>query len=80
MLKGIFIQSQPLEKLSTNEVESTTRHPSQGPTLEKLVMANELHAKELSQRNGTSTASNYQEEQLLTVFIIQRTPLDQLSI
>ncbi|KAH0706283.1 hypothetical protein KY285_010782 [Solanum tuberosum] len=68
----------PLEELCTGEGDSTTLHPSQGSTLDELVIAKELCAQELHQREGASAAQNHQEEPLLKRVIIQSPPLGEL--
>ncbi|KAH0773530.1 hypothetical protein KY290_010667 [Solanum tuberosum] len=61
------------------EGESTTSHPSQGTTLDKLIIAKELPAEELPQGEGVFAAPNHQEKPLLKGVIIQRPPLKELS-
>ncbi|KAH0773529.1 hypothetical protein KY290_010666 [Solanum tuberosum] len=79
-IKKTIIKRPPIEELSIGERDAAALHPSQGPTLDELVIAKELCAQELPHGEGASAAPNHQEEPLLKSVVIQRAPLEELFI
>ncbi|KAG5571764.1 hypothetical protein H5410_061530 [Solanum commersonii] len=78
-LRRTPVKRLPFEELSTEEEESATTHPNQEPTLDEVVISKELPSTLLPLGKSALAAPNDKKEPLLKGFVIQRTPLEELS-